>query len=92
MSQANWVHAWNGKIWRSGRIFMILWEIFVLSMTTAAAADVTFHLGWGYKLTDVWLGLLMALFGVVFLGFYWAINRLVGRLNTHFYGPPTDLQ
>jgi len=89
--KARFVHAWERFIWRSCVAIWIIWEVVILTMTAAAAADVLGPFDWGYETRDIWGGLMMSLLGVGALAFFWVIHRIMERLNAFIYGPDSHL-
>ena len=62
----------------------------VALLTSAAAVDATWHLGWGYDWADVLGGIGMIAFGFVFWVVWNWMFKFIRSLNETFYGPEVE--
>jgi hypothetical protein len=81
------VYRWQRAIWRSMKVFMVVWYVGLGLMTAAAAVDVFGHMGWGYHAKDIGSDLLMMALGVPLWGFLSLIRTIVSAWTRAQYGP-----
>ncbi len=89
-SESLWVRFsyWNQRrIRRNLKVFMGLWFTVLGVLTGSAAIDVFGHMGWGYHLKDVQIGLLMMVLGIPAWAFFAVVQDIVGAWTRRFYGP-----
>lgn len=72
------------------RWIAVLWLVVVLTITGAAIVDLVWDLGWGYQPKDVWVGLMMVIFGGAFWSFATFIAHVVLGISRRLYGPEPE--